>query len=126
VIENVTEDWEVKRGFYRTLDQICRSDAIFAANTSCIPITKIAALTRRPDKVIGIHFMNPVFMKPVVETIRSYHASEETIATTREFLRSTGKDCILINDLPGFVSNRLSHLLMNEAAYVVQDQVAQP
>lgn len=126
VVENVVEQWDVKREVYRHLDEICPPHCIFAANTSCISITKIAALTKRPVQVIGIHFMNPVFMKPAVEAIKGYHTSEATIETTRTFLSSIGKECILVNDLPGFVSNRLSHLLMNEAAYVVQDQVATP
>lgn len=126
VIENVPEKWEIKREVYRKLDDICSAACTFVANTSCISITKIAALTRRPSQVIGIHFMNPVPMKPVVEVIRGYHTSEETLATTRAFLETLGKDAIVVNDLPGFVSNRLSHLLMNEAAYVVQDQVASP
>lgn len=126
VVENVNEQWELKREVYRHLDEICPPHCVFAANTSCISITKIAALTRRPDQVIGIHFMNPVPMKPAVEAIRGYHTSEATIETTRAFLTRLGKECILVNDLPGFVSNRLSHLLMNEAAYVVQDQVATP
>jgi 3-hydroxybutyryl-CoA dehydrogenase len=126
VVENVNEQWDLKREVYRHLDEICPPHCIFAANTSCISITKIAALTRRPDRVIGIHFMNPVPMKPAVEAIRGYHTAEATIETTRAFLTRLGKECILVNDLPGFVSNRLSHLLMNEAAYVVQDQVATP
>jgi 3-hydroxybutyryl-CoA dehydrogenase len=126
VVENVNEQWELKREVYRHLDEICPPHCVFAANTSCISITKIAALTRRPDRVIGIHFMNPVPMKPAVEAIRGYHTSEATIETTQAFLTRLGKECILVNDLPGFVSNRLSHLLMNEAAYVVQDQVATP
>ncbi|HEY3366489.1 MAG TPA: 3-hydroxyacyl-CoA dehydrogenase family protein [Symbiobacteriaceae bacterium] len=126
VVENVTEKWEVKQEVYRELDRICPESCVFAANTSCISITKIGGLTRRASQVIGIHFMNPVPMKPVVEVIRGYHTSEETLETTRTFLRALGKDCIVVNDLPGFVSNRLSHLFMNEAAYVVQDQVASP
>ncbi len=126
IIENVNEEWEIKKDVYQMLDQICPEHAIFFVNTSCISITKIASLTKRCDRVIGIHFMNPVFMKPVVEVIKGYHTSEETIEATRDFLHKIGKECILVNDLPGFVSNRLSHLLMNEAAYVVQDQVASP
>lgn len=126
VVENAYEQWDVKREIYEKLDRICPEHAIFVANTSCISITKIASLTKRPAQVIGIHFMNPVYIKPAVEAIRGYHTSDETVETTRRFLNSIGKECILVNDLPGFVSNRLSHLLMNEAAYVVQDQVASP
>ena len=124
LIENVTENWEIKERVYREIDSICGSDCIFAVNTSCVPITRIAALTKRPSKVIGTHFMNPVPLKTTVETIRGYYTSEETIEVTKELLASMGKECIVVNDYPGFVSNRISHLFMNEAAFVVQDQVA--
>lgn len=126
VIENVVEDFEIKREVYEKIDKICNEDCIFLVNTSCISITKIAGHTGRPDKVIGTHFMNPVPMKTTIEAIRGYHTSKDTIEKTKELLKQMGKECILVNDLPGFVSNRLSHLLMNEAAYVVQDQVATP
>lgn len=126
VIENVVEKWEVKKAVYEQLDAICPAHCIFLVNTSCISITKIAALTGRASQVIGTHFMNPVPMKTTIEAIRGYHTSEETIEATKTFLASMDKECIVVNDLPGFVSNRLSHLLMNEAAFVVQDQVATP
>lgn len=126
VIENVVEKWDVKKPVYEQLDPICPAHCIFLVNTSCISITKIAALTKRPDKILGTHFMNPVPMKTTIEAIRGYHTSEETIAASKDFLATMGKECIIVNDLPGFVSNRLSHLLMNEAAFVVQDQVATP
>ncbi|MDK8180280.1 3-hydroxyacyl-CoA dehydrogenase family protein [Paenibacillus sp. UMB4589-SE434] len=126
VIENVPEKWEIKKDVYLTLDQICPDHCIFAVNTSCISITKVASLTKRPTKVIGSHYMNPVIMKPVVEVIKGYHTSEETIAATIELLATLNKEAIVVNDLPGFVSNRISHLMMNEAAFVVQDQVAEP
>lgn len=126
IIENATEKWEVKRQIYPAIDRICNPECVFAVNTSCISITKIAALTKRPDKIIGTHFMNPVPMKTTVETIRGYHTSEAVIETTRQLLAGMGKECILVNDYPGFVSNRISHLFMNEAAFVVQDQVASP
>jgi 3-hydroxybutyryl-CoA dehydrogenase len=126
IIENATEKWDIKAKIYSVIDQICNPDCIFAVNTSCISITKIAALTKRPDKVIGTHYMNPAPMKTTVETLRGYHTSGETIETTKQLLASMGKECILVNDYPGFVSNRISHLFMNEAAFVVQDQVASP
>lgn len=126
VIENATEKWEVKKEIYTKIDEICKEECIFAVNTSCLSITRIAALTKRPGKVIGTHFMNPVPMIPTVETIRGHHTSEETIEKTRSLLADMGKECILVNDFPGFVSNRISHLLMNEAAFIVQDQVASP
>lgn len=126
IIENVPEKWELKKQVYEKLDAICPEHTIFLANTSCISITKIAALTKRSRKVIGVHFMNPVPLKKTVEVIKGFHTSEETIKDTTELLGVMGKEAVLVNDYPGFVSNRLSHLLMNEAAYVVQDQVATP
>ncbi|EMS72696.1 3-hydroxyacyl-CoA dehydrogenase family protein [Ruminiclostridium cellobioparum] len=124
IIENVPEKWEIKKEVYLKLDKICPEHCIFAVNTSCISITKIASLTKRPMKVIGSHYMNPVPLKPVVEVIRGYHTSDETIEETKALLATLDKEAIVVNDLPGFVSNRISHLMMNEAAYVVQDQVA--
>jgi 3-hydroxybutyryl-CoA dehydrogenase len=124
VVENATEKWEVKKEIYPRLDAICPQRTVFAANTSCIPITRIGALTHRPDRVLGMHFMNPVPMKPMVEAIRGYHTSEETIATARQFLAQMGKDCILVNDSPGFVSNRVLMLTINEAVFLVQEGVA--
>ncbi len=126
IIENATENWKIKEEVYRKIDSICGLDCIFAANTSCFPITRIASLTKRPSKVIGTHFMNPVPMKTTVETIQGYFTSEDTIEKTKQLLTSMGKECILVKDYPGFVSNRISHLFMNEAAFVVQDQVATP
>ncbi|MGM9979481.1 MAG: 3-hydroxyacyl-CoA dehydrogenase family protein [Clostridium sp.] len=126
VIENVTEDLEIKKDVYCKIDKICPKECIFLVNTSCISITKIGSYTNRAEKVIGTHFMNPVPMKKVVESIRGYYTSEETISMTKELLTNMGKEMILVNDYPGFVSNRLSHLLMNEAAFVVQDDVADP
>lgn len=126
IVENVPEVWEIKRDCYVKMNEICNEETVFLVNTSCISITKIGSLMKRPDKVIGVHFMNPVPMKPTVESIKGWHTSEETIQFTNDFLGSMEKKAIMVNDLPGFVSNRLSHLLMNEAAYVVQDQVADP
>ncbi|CAK8716919.1 3-hydroxyacyl-CoA dehydrogenase [Candidatus Electronema halotolerans] len=126
VVENVTEKWSVKQEVYAQIDPICPAHCIFAANTSAVPITRIASVTQRPDRVIGMHFMNPVPMKKTVETIRGYHTSEETVAAAKQFLRQMGKDCILVNDAPGFVANRLSHLFMNEAANLVMEHVAEP
>ncbi|ARU60250.1 3-hydroxybutyryl-CoA dehydrogenase [Tumebacillus avium] len=126
VVENVPEIWEIKKEVYLSLDDVTPEHCIFLVNTSCISITKIAGLTKRPDRVFGVHFMNPVPMKKTVEAIRGYHTSKETEQATVDFLASMGKEAIVVEDLPGFVSNRLSHLLMNEAAFVVQDQVADP
>jgi 3-hydroxybutyryl-CoA dehydrogenase len=126
VIENVTEDWGAKKAVYEQIDSICQENCIFMVNTSCISITKIASLTQRPQRIIGTHFMNPVPLKSTVETIRGYHTSDETIREVEELLKAAGKEIIVVNDYPGFVSNRISHLFMNEAAFVVQDQVATP
>ncbi len=124
VIENVIEKWDVKQDVYARMSSICTSGTIFAANTSAISITRIASATGRPAKVIGIHFMNPVPMKNTVEVIRGYHTSKETIETSKELLARMGKECIVVNDMPGFVSNRVLMLTINEAIFLVQDQVA--
>lgn len=124
VIENTTEKWEIKQQVYTQLDPICPPESVFAANTSAIPITRIASVTKRASKVIGMHFMNPVPMKPMVETIRGYHTSDETIETAKKLLTQMGKECIIVNDSPGFVSNRVLMLTINEAVFILQDQVA--
>ncbi|MDZ7992531.1 MAG: 3-hydroxyacyl-CoA dehydrogenase family protein [Nostoc sp. EfeVER01] len=124
IIENATEKWQVKKEIYEKIDVICAKDIVFAANTSAIPITRIASVTKRPSQVIGMHFMNPVPLKPVVETIRGYHTSEATIQTAKKLLAQMGKECILVNDSPGFVSNRVLMLTINEAVFLLQDQVA--
>lgn len=124
VIENVTEQWEIKRDVYAELDRICPERCIFAANTSAISITKLASLTQRAPQVIGMHFMNPVPMKTMVEVIRGYHTSGHTIETAKALLAQMGKEGIIVNDSPGFVSNRVLMLTINEAIFVVQDQVA--
>jgi 3-hydroxybutyryl-CoA dehydrogenase len=126
VIENVTEQWELKRQVYESLDEIVPPGICFGANTSCIPITRIGGVTRRPQDVVGMHLMNPVHLKRTVEVIRGLHTAERTIETVLELLSRLGKEAIIVNDMPGFVSNRISHLFMNEAAFVLQDQVATP
>ena len=124
VIENVTEKWDIKRGVYQRIDEICPARCVFAANTSAISITRIASLTKRALKVVGIHFMNPVALKPMVEVIRGHHTSEETLQTAGELLTQMGKEYIVVNDSPGFVSNRVLMLMINEAIFLLQDQVA--
>lgn len=126
IIENVPENIEIKEQVYRSLDTICPADVCFGANTSCTSITRIASFTQRPGSIIGIHFMNPVYLKPCVEAIRGFHTSDACIQATQTLLKQLGKEAIVVNDYPGFVSNRISHLFMNEAAFVVQDQVAMP
>lgn len=126
VIENVVEKWDAKASVYPRLDEVCPPETIYAVDTSCYSITRVGAITTRPDRVIGIHFMNPVPMKPTVEVIRGWHTSDQTIATTFELLAGMGKTGVLVNDSPGFVSNRILMLTVNEAAFTVQDQVASP
>ncbi len=124
VIENVTEKWNVKKDVYAQLEMVCSERCIYAVNTSVIPITRIGSVTSRPGQVIGIHFMNPVPMKTMVEVIRGYHTTDETIETTKNLLSLMGKEVVLVNDSPGFVSNRVLMLTINEAIFLVQDQVA--
>jgi 3-hydroxybutyryl-CoA dehydrogenase len=124
VVENVIEKWPIKETIYRRLDEICRPEVRFAANTSVISITKIGGATKRPDKVLGMHFMNPVPQKDTVEVIRGHHTSEETLDVARQFLAQMGKEGIVVNDAPGFVSNRVLMLTVNEAIFLVQDGVA--
>ncbi len=126
VIENVVEKWEVKQSVYRRLNSVCPPGCIFGVNTSAISITRIASLTRRPERVVGMHFMNPVPLKPVVEVIRGHHTSDETIEKAQALLAAMGKEGIVVNDMPGFVSNRVLMLTINEAIFLVQDQVAAP
>jgi 3-hydroxybutyryl-CoA dehydrogenase len=124
VIENTTEDWHTKQFIYPLLDRTCRADCIFAANTSAIAISRLAALTERPDRVIGMHFMNPAPQKEVVEVVRSPLTSEKTVQVIGVLLRHIGKRAIVVNDHPGFVSSRVLMLTINEAIFVVQDNVA--
>ena len=124
IIENVTEKWAIKQDVYRKLDAICPQQVVFAANTSATSITRIASTTQRASKVIGMHFMNPAPMKPMVEVISGYHTSNETIAISKQLLVQMGKDCIVVNDSPGFVSNRVLMLTVNEAIFLLHDQVA--
>lgn len=124
VIENVTENWSIKRELYGRLDQIVPDGVCVGVNTSCISITQVGSVTRRPQDIVGIHLMNPVHLKPTVEVIRGFHTSERTLETLLGLFAQLGKQAVIVDDMPGFVSNRISHLFMNEAAFVLQDQVA--
>ena len=124
LIENVVEKWEVKRRLYQEVDPICPGRTIFAANTSAIPITRIASATKRPAQVLGMHFMNPAPLKHMVEVIRGYHTTAETIDAARNLLVKMGKECVIVNDSPGFVSNRVLMLTINEAIFLVHERVA--
>jgi 3-hydroxybutyryl-CoA dehydrogenase len=123
VVEAVFEEFEVKRGIFKTLDEVCRAEVILASNTSSISITKIAAGTRRADKVIGMHFMNPVPVMQLVEIIRGLATSNETLHTTMELAKAMGKTPVEVNDFPGFSVNRILMPMINEAVYALMEGV---
>ncbi|WP_151771212.1 3-hydroxyacyl-CoA dehydrogenase family protein [Streptomyces abyssomicinicus] len=125
VVEAVFEKIEVKHEIFRALDKIAREDAVLASNTSAIPITKIAAVTGRPERVVGTHFFSPVPMMQLCELVRGYKTSDETLAKAREFAESVGKTCIVVNrDVAGFVTTRLISALVVEAAKLHESGVA--
>jgi 3-hydroxybutyryl-CoA dehydrogenase len=126
VIEAATEKFDIKSEIFRDLDQICRPEIILASNTSSISITKLAAVTKRPDKTIGMHFFNPVPMMKLVEVIRGIATSDETYETVKELALKLDKTPVEVNDAPGFVSNRVLMPLINEAIYAVMEGVATP
>ncbi|MCP3760507.1 3-hydroxyacyl-CoA dehydrogenase family protein [Streptomyces sp. TBY4] len=124
VIENVTENWDIKREVHQELDAVLSPDAVVIVNTSAIPITKVGSLYGRPERVVGVHFMNPVPAKPVVELIPGFHTSAETVERTRALLTGMGKKGVDVKDSSGFVSNRVLMLTVNEAAFLVYEGVA--
>ena len=124
VVEAATEKLDVKTQIFRDLDGIARPETILATNTSSISITKLAALTKRPDKVIGMHFFNPVPVMKLVEVIRGLATSQETFSTVHALSLQLGKTPVEVNDAPGFVSNRVLMPLLNEAMYAVMEGVA--
>ncbi|HVE75323.1 MAG TPA: 3-hydroxyacyl-CoA dehydrogenase family protein [Actinomycetota bacterium] len=124
VIENVTEDIALKEEIYADLDAVVGPKACFAVNTSAVLVERLASRTNRPDKVLGIHFMNPVPLKDTVEVIRAPATSDETMETAMRLLESMGKNGIVVNDAPGFVSNRILMLTVNEAVAVVDEGTA--
>ena len=126
IVENVTENIGIKKSVYQQLEQVCKPECIYMVNTSCVPITLIASSTRRTDQVIGVHFMNPVPMKNFAEVIKGLNTSAETVASVGQLLKELGIETEIVNDSAGFVSNRLSHLFMNEAAMLVYEGVAAP
>jgi len=126
VVEAATEKFEIKSEIFRDLDRICRPEIILASNTSSISITKLAALTKRPDKVIGMHFFNPVPVMKLVEVIRGLATSNETFQTVRDLALKLEKTPVEVNDAPGFVSNRVLMPLLNEAMFAVMEGVATP
>jgi 3-hydroxybutyryl-CoA dehydrogenase len=126
VIEAATEKFETKTEIFRDLDRMVRPEIILASNTSSISITKLAAVTKRPDKVIGMHFFNPVPVMKLVEVIRGLATSQETFETVRDLSVKLEKTPVEVNDAPGFVSNRVLMPLLNEAMYAVMEGVATP
>jgi len=126
VIEAATEKFEIKERIFRELDHLTEPEAILASNTSSISITKLAALTKRPEKVIGMHFFNPVPVMKLVEVIRGLATSQETFNTVRDLTLKLEKTPVEVNDAPGFVSNRVLMPLLNEAMFAVMEGVAAP
>lgn len=126
VIEAATENFEIKKSIFKTLDENCKADAILASNTSSISITEIAAFTKRPDKVIGMHFMNPVPVMKLIEVIRGLATSNETYSIIKELSEKIDKVPVEVNDYPGFISNRILLPMLNEAMYCVMEGVAAP
>lgn len=124
VIENITEDWELKRKVHGEIDAVVRPDIPIAANTSAILITRIASANRTPQRVVGMHFMNPVPLMPTVEVIRGANTSDDTIAAARALVEQAGRQSIVVNDSPGFVTNRVMMLMVNEAMFLVYEGVA--
>jgi 3-hydroxybutyryl-CoA dehydrogenase len=125
-VEAASERFDLKAELFRSLDQILPPEAILASNTSSISITKLAAQTTRPSRVIGMHFFNPVPVMALVEIIRGLQTSPETFATVRDLALQLGKTPVEVNDSPGFVSNRILMPMINEAAYTVMEGVATP
>lgn len=117
VVEAVTEQLDVKLAIFAELEETCPDDTILASNTSSLPITKLAAATERPDKVIGMHFMNPVPMMKLIELIRGIATGDETFALIKELSVKLGKTPVEVNDYPGFIANRILLPMINEAVY---------
>ncbi|MCL2609203.1 MAG: 3-hydroxyacyl-CoA dehydrogenase NAD-binding domain-containing protein, partial [Treponema sp.] len=124
VIEAIVENMEVKAKVFSALDGICRPGCILATNTSSLPITGIAASTGRPEKVIGMHFMNPVPVMKLVEIIRGLATSDETYAAVKALSEEVGKTPVEVRDVPGFISNRVLQMMINEAIYCLYEGVS--
>jgi len=125
-IEAVSEVFEVKKQVFSELDRVCDEATILATNTSSISVTELAGTTAHPHRVIGMHFMNPVPVMKLVEIIRGMQTSEETFLTTRSFVEELGKVPVVVNDSPGFVSNRVLMPMINEAIFCVYENVGTP
>ena len=125
-VEAATENYDIKKDIFINLDKICKADTILASNTSSISITEIAANTKRADKVIGMHFMNPVPVMKLIEVIRGLATSNETYVTIKGLSEKIGKVPVEVQDYPGFISNRVLLPMLNEAIYCVMEGVAAP
>lgn len=123
VIEAVFENLQIKQDLFRRLDSMCRPQAIFASNTSSLPITALAGVTKRPDRFIGMHFFSPVHQMKLVEVIRGLDTSDETYAAIEGLARRMGKEVCTANDFPGFITTRLGMVLLNEAMYCLMEGV---
>jgi 3-hydroxybutyryl-CoA dehydrogenase len=126
VIEAVPEKMEIKKEVFKELDQILEEDVIIASNTSALSLTEMATVTSRPEKVVGIHFFNPVTVMKLVELIKNIITSEETFNKARDFVDSLGKTAVEVNESPGFLVNRLLIPMINEAIFLVEENVAKP
>ncbi len=126
VIEAATEDFSIKKKIFRNVDEASPPEAVLASNTSSISITEIAAATKRPGKVIGMHFMNPVPVMKLVEVIRGLATTPDTLARVMDLAKSLDKIAVEVNDYPGFISNRILLPMINEAVYCVMEGVATP
>lgn len=124
VIEAATENKDLKLKIFKELDQLCHAETILATNTSSISITKIASVTSRPEKVIGMHFMNPVPIMKLVEVIKGYSTSDEVTKTVMDLSRELKKVPVEVNDYPGFIANRILMPMLNEAIYALHEDVA--
>jgi 3-hydroxybutyryl-CoA dehydrogenase len=126
VVEAATENAGLKCALFESIDKVLQPHAVLATNTSALPITKLAAATQRPDRVIGMHFMNPAPVMRLVEIIRGLQTSDETVATARELAIRMGKDVIGANDMPGFIVNRMLIPFLNEACFALQEGLSTP
>lgn len=126
IIEAASENMEIKSKIFKTLDEAAKPEVILATNTSSLPITEIAAVTNRPEQVIGMHFMNPVPVMKLVEVIRGLATTDEVFNTVDQLAKEMGKVPVEVNDFPGFVSNRILLPMINEAIYAVYEGVAKP
>jgi len=126
IVEAATENMAIKEKIFRTLDETAKPGVILASNTSSLPITEIAAVTQRPELVIGMHFMNPVPVMKLVEVIRGIATSDQTYSTVKELAERMDKTPVEVNDYPGFIANRVLMPMINEAIYCVYEGVAEP